>query len=199
MKKHVSGFTLIELLIVVAIIGILAAIAVPNFLNAQVRAKVARVQSDHRAISQALEAYRVDNNTFTDDAHFNNLRAYTQLKTPVDYLSITPNDPFTDGPLGGMASGGSEVPSLYQIGTGNANQLGVGNPNTKNIYLIMSNGPDRQEQTQPISTFPMLNPNVPTFYIAFEATNGLYSRGDIWRFGGAPLPNQFKEKVSFNY
>lgn len=95
-----------------------------------------RVQSDHRAIPQALEAYRVDNNTFTDDTHFNNLRAYTQLKIPVDYLSITPNDPFTDGPLGGMASGRSEVPSLYQIGTGNANQLGVGNPNAKYLFNL---------------------------------------------------------------
>jgi len=54
------GFTLIELLIVVAIIAILAAIAVPNFLEAQVRSKVARVKSDLRTLATAQEAYFVD-------------------------------------------------------------------------------------------------------------------------------------------
>ena len=56
------AFTLIELLIVVAIIGILAAMAVPNFLNAQVRAKIGRVYADLRSIQTALEMYTIDNN-----------------------------------------------------------------------------------------------------------------------------------------
>jgi type II secretion system protein G len=59
-----SAFTLIELLIVVAIIAILAAIAVPNFLEAQVRAKVSRANNDMRALATALEVYHVDHNTY---------------------------------------------------------------------------------------------------------------------------------------
>lgn len=64
MKTSCSkGFTLIELLIVVAIIAILAAIAVPNFLEAQTRSKVTRAKSDMRTMALAMEAYAVDNNT----------------------------------------------------------------------------------------------------------------------------------------
>lgn len=61
MKK---GFTLIELLIVVAIIAILAAIAVPNFLEAQVRSKVSRVKADQRSLATGIEAYYLDNNAY---------------------------------------------------------------------------------------------------------------------------------------
>ena len=60
------AFTLIELLIVVAIIAILAAIAVPNFLEAQVRAKVSRVRADMRTVVTAVETYRVDHNAYPE-------------------------------------------------------------------------------------------------------------------------------------
>jgi len=59
-----KGFTLIELLIVVAIIAILAAIAVPNFLEAQVRSKVSRQVANMRTVATALESYYVDTNRY---------------------------------------------------------------------------------------------------------------------------------------
>ncbi len=62
--KSTKGFTLIELLIVVAIIAILAAIAVPNFLEAQVRSKVSRQWANMRTTATAMESYYVDNNKF---------------------------------------------------------------------------------------------------------------------------------------
>src|SRR5690606_41954445 len=49
---------------VVAIIAILAAIAVPNFLEAQTRSKVSRVQNDLRSIATAMESYFIDNRTY---------------------------------------------------------------------------------------------------------------------------------------
>lgn len=97
MKK---GFTLIELLIVVAIIGILAAIAVPNFLNAQLRAQLAQVESNFKALSTAFEMYRVDHNSYAlhDPAHQWNV-LNNGLTTPVAYIASMPLDIFQTGKL----------------------------------------------------------------------------------------------------
>jgi prepilin-type N-terminal cleavage/methylation domain-containing protein len=77
-----KGFTLIELLIVVAIIAILAAIAVPNFLEAQVRSKVSRVKADLRSVATAIESYYVDTNKPPP-------QSAGLVGTPFDYVSDT--------------------------------------------------------------------------------------------------------------
>ena len=64
MKRNAKGFTLIELLIVVAIIGIIAAIAIPNLLNAIDRGKQKRTMADLRSVGTAVEEYSIDNNFY---------------------------------------------------------------------------------------------------------------------------------------
>lgn len=114
--KNRPAFTLIELLIVVAIIAILAAIAVPNFLEAQVRAKVSRAKADLRTMATAVESYAVDNNKPPVRRHnwdgsgktllppfreklFDPDKPEAQvglrtLTTPIAYLTSLPADPF---------------------------------------------------------------------------------------------------------
>lgn len=93
-----KAFTLIELLIVVAIIAILAAIAVPNFLEAQTRAKVSRVKADMRSAATGLESYAIDWNTYPYDGYnydgtgwgagaFNYWYLSKLLTTPQAYLT----------------------------------------------------------------------------------------------------------------
>ena len=102
-----QGFTLIELMIVIAIIAILAAIAVPNFLEAQTRAKTTRVRSDHRTIATALESYYIDNNSYVEQGETTDATAPTirdvnrvwgkegqkaiafRLSTPIAYIAST--------------------------------------------------------------------------------------------------------------
>jgi type II secretion system protein G len=104
-----KAFTLIELLIVVAIIAILALIAVPNFLEAQVRAKVSRAKNDLRSLAVAIEAYRIDNNewpigpqegaapiwtAFLPPGWPSEYGQWYHLTTPIAYLTSIPHDTF---------------------------------------------------------------------------------------------------------
>ena len=75
MNKNRKGFTLIELLIVVVIIGILAAIAIPKFANTKEKAYVASMKSDLRNLVTAQEAYFSDNTTYASST--GNLTAYS--------------------------------------------------------------------------------------------------------------------------
>jgi len=99
-----NAFTLIELLIVVAIIAILAAIAVPNFLEAQVRSKVSRAKADMRSLATAIESYAVDDNKYPytkEDPYPLYLEErYKLLTTPIAYITSIPLDPFGTGKPG---------------------------------------------------------------------------------------------------
>lgn len=84
------GFTLIELLIVVAIIGILVAIAMVNFLNAQIRTRIARVEADFRTLATVIEQYRLDNGEYPTTA------GQTEVTTPIAYIAAWPKSPFDE-------------------------------------------------------------------------------------------------------
>ncbi|MCA9432834.1 MAG: prepilin-type N-terminal cleavage/methylation domain-containing protein [Candidatus Omnitrophica bacterium] len=101
------GFTLIELLIVIAIILILIAIALPNFLEAQIRARIAKAQSEMKTLATATVSYRLDWNNVdpvgsgpgpvggVERISWWGFASYA-LTTPVAYLTSIPVDPFSE-------------------------------------------------------------------------------------------------------
>jgi len=161
------GFTLIELLIVVAIISILAAIAIPNMLEAQVRAKVARVRADMYTMRTGLETYRIDNEGYPPAPYaffppFPEAKTYL-LTTPVSYLSGIPLDVFKVNP--------DPDPPGGPFGLTGAYIAYINDPLITEVWLLMSYGPDLD--------FEMDETH-------YDPTNGTTSNGDIYWVGSLP-------------
>jgi len=115
LNKRRGGFTLVEIMIVVAIIALLAAIAVPGFLRARKRSQASRIINDLRLIDSAVDQYAIENNKssgFTVPAS-----EWTKYLKAGTNLYLTGND------ILGNAYGSVNVDSLPKVNTSSYNAL----------------------------------------------------------------------------
>ena len=184
------AFTLIELLIVVAIIGILAAIAVPNFLQAQVRAKVAKAVSNMKTVETALETYLLDKGSYprwawdsTDPAA--DYMGYRDLTTPVAYISGAGafTNPFMSKAKDRtMTIGGREIDPYFEMATWLSKGTTYDSSSfPRNAWLLESSGPDSADDYNAN--------NYPAKGLVYQTSNGIFSNGDIYRAGGVNVPS----------
>jgi len=189
------AFTLIELLIVVAIIAILAAIAVPNFLEAQVRSKVSRVKSDMRAMATALESYATDHGRPPMDMVEYLFRTglgggghrdvcYSQLTTPVAYMTSIMHDPFGAKTTQENREEASAYfyQAFYAFGDGGYYDDMYPRVREKGYtWCMYSSGPQMMEVTPWFEQMVADPRGTDALGNVYDATNGTRSAGKIYR------------------
>ena len=208
------AFNLIELLIVVAIIAILAAIAVPNFLEAQVRAKVTRVRNDLRTQATGLEAYKVDNNTYPLDINRRDGNHYVwyiwdSLTSPVAYLTGNDlHDPFREGKVPNPANRAMRYERFRYVSyeaadynylnnlLGSSRDLVEYRRGQQNYgaYRLSSAGPDGVAGPYAGGDIRYVRAT-----LLYDATNGTISHGDIVRSQKSPEGPYVHEPIWVNF
>lgn len=122
--KKSKGFTLVELLIVVAIIGIIAAIAIPNLLDAMNRSRHKATSGDIRTLGTGVESYKIDNFGVSVDVGGGPEDVGTPstgLNAFLDALGYLDNPPAVDGwgmPIQYGNRGATPNPAIYGLGSG---------------------------------------------------------------------------------
>ena len=114
-NKRRAGFTLVEIMIVVAIIALLAAIAVPGFLRARKRSQASRVINDLRLIDSAVDQYAIENNKSSGNPV--TIADWTKYLKAGTNLYITGNDILTN------AYGAQTVDTIPKVSTSTYNAL----------------------------------------------------------------------------
>ncbi|MCB2156950.1 prepilin-type N-terminal cleavage/methylation domain-containing protein [bacterium] len=183
--RRSRAFTLIELLIVVAIIAILAAIAVPNFLTAQTRSKTSRAQADMRSLVVGLASYHSDtNHLLPPDASspIFSQETMSRLTTPIAYLSSLPDDVFwrkEQGDLNDPTAGTFGYINMYVIYDMGITEL---SDLFEHSYFFVCRGPDGDFDANNSTLGGMLNDfQNDTANSVYDPTNGTISGGDMFR------------------
>ena len=110
-RLNQKGFTLVELMVVIAILGILAAIAIPKFSDSTSAANTAKIAADLRTIDSAIVMYQANGNTVDKDTTFDKLK---------DYLVGTPTPPKGKCYIDGAADPTPIKADDYKIDSANA-------------------------------------------------------------------------------
>jgi prepilin-type N-terminal cleavage/methylation domain-containing protein len=194
-----NGFTLIELLIVIAIILILIAIALPNFLEAQIRARVTKALGDMRSMSTAMHSYFLDFAIFPPDhdPDDRSQRSLFQLTTPIAYIGLIPEDPFTPPGTGLLDDANDEIGwEMASTAEDLRRQLFFRTENNSNIhaFALTSHGPDVGDDFNCNDDWPFCgkagtpcNPSSNSGgrgWVNYSATNGTKSNGELVVAGG---------------
>ncbi len=138
-----GGFTLIELLIVVAIIGIIAAITIPNLLNAIDRSKQKRTMADLRSVGTSVEEYAIDNSVYPNVSSEANISGSALLSAaePVYIRKLPTRDGWGNAMRYVSDTTNYTTGSLAKDGSSGGSLSGTGGPTTDfDCDILFSNG-----------------------------------------------------------